>query len=106
MPVRMHLALDNENEPAWVEVKNLKDVVGGVSPTSQVTHCKDKIAKFRNKYSQKKKYRGLSPNFHIHASVSYSYIPTIGLPILLEKYVDRSWDYINRSQTHECGKWD
>ncbi len=37
MPVRMHLALDNENEPAWVEVKNLKDVVGGVSPTSQVT---------------------------------------------------------------------
>jgi hypothetical protein len=36
MPVRMHLALDNENEPAWVEVKNLKDVVGGVSPTSQV----------------------------------------------------------------------
>jgi hypothetical protein len=50
----MHLALDNENEPAWVEVKNLKDVVGGVSPTSQVTHCKDKIPKFRNKYSQKR----------------------------------------------------
>ncbi len=21
------------------------------------------------------------------------------------KYVDRSWDYINRSQTHECGNW-
>ncbi len=37
MPVRMHLALDNENEPAWVEVKNLKDIVGGVSPTSQVS---------------------------------------------------------------------
>jgi hypothetical protein len=32
-----------------------------------------------------KKYRGLSPNFHIHASVSDLYIPTIGLPILLEK---------------------
>ena len=31
----MHLALDNENEPSWVEVKNLKDVVGGVSPNSQ-----------------------------------------------------------------------
>ncbi len=28
---------------------------------------------------------GLSPNFHIHASVSDSYIPTIGLPILLEE---------------------
>jgi hypothetical protein len=21
------------------------------------------------------------------------------------KYVDRSWEYINRSQTHECGNW-
>ncbi len=21
------------------------------------------------------------------------------------KYVDRSWDFINRSQTHECGNW-
>jgi hypothetical protein len=27
--------------------------------------------------------RGLSPNFHIHVSVSDLYIPTIGLPILL-----------------------
>jgi hypothetical protein len=32
-----------------------------------------------------KEYRGLSPNFHIHASVSELYIPTIGLPILLEE---------------------
>ncbi len=22
------------------------------------------------------------------------------------KYVDGSWEYINRSQTHECGNWD
>ncbi len=28
-------------------------------------------------------YRGLSPNFHIHASVSDLYIPTISLPFLL-----------------------
>jgi hypothetical protein len=32
-----------------------------------------------------KEYRSPSPNFHIHASVSYLYIPTIGLPILLEE---------------------
>jgi hypothetical protein len=32
-----------------------------------------------------KEYRGLSPNFHIHASVSDLYILTIGLPILLEE---------------------
>jgi hypothetical protein len=51
-----------------------------------------------------KEYRGPSPNFHIHASVSDLSIPTICLTILLEEiqYVDRSWDYINHSQTHEC----
>ncbi len=32
-----------------------------------------------------KEYRGLRPNFHIHASVSDLYIPTIGPPILLEE---------------------
>jgi hypothetical protein len=32
-----------------------------------------------------KEYRGLSPNFHIHVSVSDLYIPRIGLPILLEE---------------------
>jgi hypothetical protein len=32
-----------------------------------------------------KEYRSLSPNFHIHASVNDLYIPTIGLPILLEE---------------------
>ncbi len=32
-----------------------------------------------------KEYRGLSPNFHIHASVSDLFIPTTGLPILLEE---------------------
>jgi hypothetical protein len=30
-------------------------------------------------------FRGLGPNFHIHASVSDLYISTIGLPILLEE---------------------
>ncbi len=27
-------------------------------------------------------------------------------PFCCRKYVDRSWEYINRSQTHECGNWD
>ncbi len=54
-----------------------------------------------------KEFRGLNPNFHIHASVSDLYIPTIGLPIQLGEIctVDGSWDSINRSQTHECGNW-
>jgi len=34
VPVRLHQALDNENEPAWAEVKNLKEIVGGVAPSS------------------------------------------------------------------------
>jgi hypothetical protein len=32
-----------------------------------------------------KEYRGLSPNFHILVSVSKLYIPTLGLPVLLEE---------------------
>jgi hypothetical protein len=55
-----------------------------------------------------KELRGHIPNFHIHASVSDLYIPTIDLPILLQEnmWTDRSWEYINRSQTHEGGNWD
>jgi hypothetical protein len=55
-----------------------------------------------------KEMRGLITNFHIHVSVRDLYIPRIGphikscgrigRPIILE--------YINRSQTHECGNWD
>jgi hypothetical protein len=32
-----------------------------------------------------KEYRGLSSNFHIQTSVSILYIPTIGVPILLDE---------------------
>jgi hypothetical protein len=32
-----------------------------------------------------KEFRGLSPNFYIHVSVSELYIPTMGLPVLLEE---------------------
>ncbi len=52
-----------------------------------------------------KEYRGLSPNFHIHTSVSDLYIPGSVCLFCWRKYVDLSWDYINRSQTHECGNW-
>jgi hypothetical protein len=33
-----------------------------------------------------KEYWGLSPNFHIHVSVSELYIPTMGLPEILGIY--------------------
>jgi hypothetical protein len=47
-------------------------------------HCKDKIPNFEIIFPEKE-YRGLSPNFDIHGYVSDLYIPTIGLPILLEE---------------------
>jgi hypothetical protein len=45
------------------------------------------------------KLRGLVPNSFIHLSVSDLYIPTIGLPILLQEnsWTDRGSIYINRS---------
>jgi hypothetical protein len=50
------------------------------------------------------KLRGLVPKSFINVSVSDLYILTIGLPILLQQEkVNRSWEYISRSQTHECG---
>jgi hypothetical protein len=55
--------------------------------TSPDPFCCTAKAKYQNFETNipEKEYRGLSPNFHIHASVSDLYIPTIGLPILLEE---------------------
>jgi hypothetical protein len=56
-------------------------------------HCtaKTQYRKFKTNIPRKGIAR-LSPNFHIHVSVSDLYNPTIGLHILLPtgKYVDRS----------------
>jgi hypothetical protein len=54
-----------------------------------------------------KELRSHSPNLHIHVSVSDLYILTIDLPIYSAagKYVDQSWEYKNRSQTHKCENW-
>ena len=42
-------------------------------------------AEYLKQIFPEKEYRGLSPNFHIHVSVSELYIPTMGLPFLLEE---------------------
>jgi hypothetical protein len=51
--------------------------------------------------------RGLSPNFHIHVSVSDLYVPRIG-PHISSSRKGRPivGIYINRSLTHECRNWD
>ncbi len=65
-------------------------------------YCKDTIPKKKFETNiPRKEITRFSPNFYIHVSVSDLYIPTIGLPILLqetENYVDRSWEYIHHSQ--------
>jgi hypothetical protein len=46
-----------------------------------------------------KELRDLSPNFHIHVSVSELYIPRIGLSSAPGKYVDRFWEYTYKPLT-------
>ncbi len=62
----------NSDQPLWIE------------HTAKTKYRSFEISK---KIFPEKEYRGLSPNFQIHASVSDLYIPTIGLPlpILLEE---------------------
>ncbi len=70
------------------------------------THCKDKIPKFRNKYSQKRS-TGVSVPISKFMCLWVIYIfPGSVCLFCWRKFVDRSsWDYINPSQTHECGNW-
>jgi hypothetical protein len=65
------------------------------------THCKDTLPKIRNKCSQKRNCEAPVLIFtflcrcerfiYSHGRSAYS---------VAGKYVDRSWEYINRSQTH------
>ena len=79
-----------------------------INPAKQncyVVHCKDKMPKIWNKYSQKR---------NIGASVPISTVMCLWANYIFSrwvclfcwrKYVDQSWEYINRSQIHECGNW-
>jgi hypothetical protein len=60
----------------------------------------------RKQTFSEKELHGHSPNFHIHVSVSDYIIPRSIFLFCCRKYVDRSWEYINCSQAHECGNWD
>ncbi len=55
--------------------------------------------KFETNISRVETARPRSQFLH-SVSVSDLYISTIGPPILLQQKVDRSWEYINRSQIH------
>jgi hypothetical protein len=52
--------------------------------------------------------RGLNPNFHNHVSLSdlYTVVPGLVHIVPPAEEADQLWEYINLSQTHECGNWD
>jgi hypothetical protein len=58
--------------------------VAGSQPMSTVTLQRQNAENLKQIFPEKE-YRDLSPNFHIHVSVSELYIPTMGLPVLLEE---------------------
>jgi hypothetical protein len=54
------------------------------------------------------KLRGLIPNFYIHEFVSdlYTFPGSVCLFGCSRILADRSCEYVNRSQIHECGNWE
>jgi hypothetical protein len=62
-------------------------------------HCKEPIPKIGNKYSQKRNCTATVQFSHSCVCERFIY-PTINLPFLLRKYVDRSWEYIEIDLRH------
>jgi hypothetical protein len=63
------------------------------------------IPKFRNKYSRKRNIGVLVPISTFMRLLTIYIFPRLVSLFCWRKYVDRSCDYINRSQTHECWNW-
>jgi hypothetical protein len=53
----------------------------------------------------KQNYNVLSPS-SLHSYICERFIYFQDPSAEYVKYVDQSWEYINRSQTNECGNWD
>jgi hypothetical protein len=55
----------------------------------------------------KQDYNVLSPSSYTsYICEKFIYFPDRSVYSTAGKYVDQSWEYMNRSQTHECGNWD
>ncbi len=70
---------------------------GNVQSPLRTLHCKQIFTE--------KELLGLRPHVHIHVYVSnlHMFSQDQSAYSVTGKYVDRSWEYMNGSQTHECG---
>ncbi len=68
-------------------------------------HCKDKMPKILNKYFQKRNIGAPVPISTFMCLWANYIFPRWVCLFCWRKYVDWSWEYINRSKTHEGGNW-
>ncbi len=69
-------------------------------------HCKDTIPKFETNNPRKRIAPPQSQFPHSYVCERFIYSHDRSAYSAAGKYVDQSWEYINRSQTHECVNWD
>ncbi len=74
---------------------------------SPTVHCKDTIQKILNKYSQERNCAATVPvpTFMFLWAI-YIFLWSVCLFCCRKIGAGRTWEYIARSQTHECGNWD
>jgi hypothetical protein len=65
----------------------------------------DTIPKIRNEYYQKRNCTSPVPISTPMCLRAIYILPRSVCLFCFKKYVDRSWEYINRSQAHECENW-